>query len=323
MATYTNNKKCKINLGVGLEGDADGTPYNFYCEDLASLFTFEYEFELDHPVEAILGKGKSSVSLALEAVNKISAAAKYLQNSGTTQDTNGQEEGDQIVKSAWSKLPTFKGVKPITFKSQIDLKFYWGIDGTYNPQTEIMDKVIALMKYFAPSRTGGIITPPLPTSSTLLAATIKNMVTGNLVAEETEGESEGSEVNDSNSEVTTESSGGVQKAVKIDTGLLTSLAKELNEIINSFNSAVETTFTGKYGTIMCTVSCGNLKSPVFFPKGVSIEFDTSSIVKHEGKYYPIGATVSLKNCQTPLLPYKGLVSKIALTDDEFKKYYAY
>lgn len=316
-ATYSNNKKCTINLGVGLEGDANGTPYIFYCEDLASLFNFEYEFELDHPVEAILGKGKSSVSLALESVNKISSAVKAFKNSSDNQ------EGDQVIKSAWSKLPTFKGVKPITFKSQIDLKFYWGIDGTYNPQTEIMDKVIALMKYFAPSRTGGIITPPLPTSSALLAATIKNMVTGNLVAEETEGENEGSEVNDSNSEVTTESSGGVQKEVKIDTGLLTSLAKELNEIINSFNSAIETTFTGKYGTIMCTVSCGNLKSPVFFPKGVSIEFDTSSVVKHNNKYYPIGATVSLKNCQTPLLPYKGLVSKTALTDDEFKKYYAY
>lgn len=318
MATYSDNKKCTLNLGVGLEGGDATTSYIFYCEDLASLFNFEYEFEFDHPVEAILGKGKSSVSLALEAVNKISAAAKYIKNSSDNQD------GDQIIKSAWSKLPTFKGVKPITFKSQIDLKFYWGIDGTYNPVTEVMNRVIALMKYFAPSRSDGIITPPLPTSSALLASTIRNMVTGNLVAEETEGESESSEVNDSNSEVTTESSGNAQKAVKVDPGLLNSLATELNEIINSFNTAVAATFDGAYGTIMCTVSCGNLTSPVFFPKGVSIEFDTSSVVEYDGKYYPIGATVSLKNCQTPLLPYKELVSKICFDKyADFAKYYAY
>lgn len=315
-----NNKKCTINLGVGIDGKLDGTSYDFYCEDLASLFNFEYEFELDNPIEAILGKGKSTVSLALESVNKISAAASFIQGKHTDQ------EGDQLIKSAWSKLPAFKGIKPITFKSQIDLKFYWGIDNTFNPKTEVLDKVIYLMDYFAPTRSGAQITPPLPVNSTLLASTLKNMAIGNLTPDESaDKEDKDSEINDNKSEIkSSEESNNGPEAAKVDGNLLTSLATELNEIIQSFNKAIESTFKDpSYGKIFCQISCGKLKSPVFFPKGVSIEFDTSSVVLFNKKMYPIGATVSLKNCQTPLLPYKELVSSIGLDDKQFKKYYAY
>lgn len=323
------NKKCTISLGVGIDGSLDGTSYKFYCEDLASLFNFEYEFELDNPIEAILGKGKSTVSLALESVNKISAAASFIQ--GKHKD----QEGDQLIKSAWSKLPAFKGIKPITFKSQIDLKFYWGIDNTFNPKTEVLDKVIYLMDYFAPARSGAQITPPLPVNSTLLASTLKNMAISNLTPDESSNNKDkDSKINDSKSEIdsnkseikSSEESNNGPEATKVDGNLLSSLATELAEIIQSFNKAIKDTFSDKnpgYGKIFCQISCGKLKSPVFFPKGVSIEFDTSSVVLFDGKMYPIGATVSLKNCQTPLLPYKGLVSNIGLTDKQFKEYYAY
>ena len=136
-----------------------------------------------------------------------------------------------------------------------------------------------------------------------------------------------SEIDSNKSEIkSSEESNNGPEAAKVDGNLLSSLATELAEIIQSFNAAIEDTFSDKnpgYGKIFCQISCGNLKSPVFFPKGVSIEFDKSSVVLFDKKMYQIGATVSLKNCQTPLLPYKGLVSSIGLTDKQFKKYYAY
>ena len=205
----------------------------------------------------------------------------------------------------------------------------------YKYLSVILDKVIYLMDYFAPARLGAQITPPLPVNSTLLASTLKNMAIGNLTPDESSNEEDNkSEINSNNSEInnnkseirSSEESNNGPEAAKVDGNLLSSLATELKEIIQSFNKAIESTFGDPklgYGKIFCQISCGKLKSPVFFPKGVSIEFDTSSVVLFDKKMYPIGATVSLKNCQTPLLPYKGLVSSIGLTDEQFKKYYAY
>lgn len=280
--------KATLKIGCGIDG-TKGEEVSVFIPNIESLFDFSYEIEVETPVDKLLGKSKSTVSRALETINKLSGVKEAVKNDTDT---------TKVAKSAWHALPTFKGVKPLSFKNQIDFEFYFGMDGDFNKSEITGWKKI--MKELAPTVSGGTIAPPVPQSSEVLATTILKLEDTSLT-KETEGDTEDDEATN-------------QDTTNLING---SLAKEAKALVNAFNEAVKATYTGNYNQIFCQITYKGLKTPVFFPKGVKVEFNTSERIKTgSGALYPIGATLSFTGCQTSELTTKGLIQSI-LSDNSY------
>ncbi len=306
--------KAYLRVGCNLKGGG-GEVFEVYIPNLNSIFDFSYDIENEKPIETILGKQKNTASLLLESLNQANAIFDALDENSIDENSN------EVLKSTWSNLPGFKGVKTLNFTNQIDIEYYFGQFGEFDSEKEVFDKGIELIKLFAPSLgTDGVIEQSLlPLSGELMTKAALGLYKAS--TPEAEDTSTASTSSDKEEESIEASSGGFD-AVK-EGNLLNKAFTMVAETVNTFNKVVDGTANvpspyNDKSQLFCQIMYGALKTPVFVPKSFSIAFNATEMVrkKLDGKEidYPLKATVSLKSCQSLELTHKGLIEGIRSTE---------
>lgn len=274
-----------LTVGCALDGTG-GSTFNVYIPDVESLFDFGYEIEVNHPIETILGKQKNTASLVLDLVNQGNSIAETL--------TNPDKKTEDIVRSSWSQLPAFKGIKPLTFSNQIDIEYYFGQAGFFDSKTEVYEKGIELIKMFMPTDNSGSITQDLlPLPGSLLISSARSMY------QASQDQSLDTASTGSDEEV-------VEEEEVVDSSLISKAYEGLASVVKTFNESVRSSYKNIHG-IFCKVKYGALSSPVFFPKSFGLKFNCEEM---DSEQYPLKVVVSLKSCQTPELTTKTLLNSI-------------
>lgn len=201
-----------------ITGPFDG---GFILESDSGLnMSFSYTNNYDELSSKLLDKGGGSggtkIIQAVKGVSEMLSGGKYI-----LQNTN---------------VKTWKGTSPIGLPDSIKLRFYYGMKGTYNCQSEVWDPIISLVKEFAPNAkrgdgtSGNFIYHGVPTMGQAMMAVLDNLFSeAEQPSEEPTSEPENNPSSKTDKSKKSEESGG--------TGLLNK-----NDAIGSVNKAISSIY---------------------------------------------------------------------------------
>lgn len=297
------NKYATLYTNCSLDGSEREKKFkNLILENPQNVFSYSVGFEVNHPIDEILGGWQSNNKKIIDAILKGSQFTEAAKNAWTTEATDTTKE-TSVISSVWSQIPAFKGAKPIGFSNSINFVYFFNMYGSDQYGSDYTRNSKELIQYFAPSLSNNSLSWGLQTSPQMLGTVATNLIKNrnsysdlDNVEEATEGE--------------TQAVADLREA---------NLATRTRDFLKDTISTIYTNSVNLRQEYYCQLEYGALKSPIFIPKSFSITYKMDPIVEEKGIRYPGSIIVSLQGCQTVELAHQGILDKLLVENNKNKE----
>lgn len=252
-------------------------------ESSALNLSFQFTHNYDNLAEKLLSKQDSAKGVK-----------------GMISFTKGMAEaiggGKYIVQN--TNVKTWKGTSPITLPESIKLKFYYGINDSYNCKFEVWDPILRLVNSLAPTAKGSFVDFQVPTLGEAMMQVLDQVFStakGTIL-----GEIEGVQTTDDAAAIEAEkqseaAEGGGSGTSELSDGFFGGKGKDaieaVDKVLNGFYNQLNTGLqTIKDLSTLYTIRIGKITFNEIYIGSVKWSFDFSQV---DSDGYPYRGTVEL------------------------------